>query len=75
MWDTITVNGKIYKELINHKNTICSVSALNNSKVFKTLGGYDESLVYEDYDYWLRVARKHPILYVDKIQLQMDQYM
>lgn len=60
-------DGTIYKELINHQNTICSVSALNNSKVFKSLGGYDTSLVYEDYDYWLRVARNHPILYVDKV--------
>ena len=60
-------DGTIYKELINHQNTICSVSALNNSKVFKSLGGYDTSLVYEDYDYWLRVARKYPILYVDKV--------
>jgi len=60
-------DGKIYKELINHKNTICSVSALINRRIFGELGGYDDTLIYEDYDYWLRVARKYPILYIDKI--------
>ncbi|WNH07725.1 glycosyltransferase [Thalassobellus suaedae] len=59
--------GFIYKEIINHSNTICSVSALINKKVFEELGGYDENLVYEDYDLWLRIARKHSILYVDDI--------
>ena len=60
-------DGLIYKEIINHSNTICSVSSLTNTQIFIELGRYDENLVYEDYDLWLRVARKYPILYVDKI--------
>lgn len=60
-------DGFIYKELIDHSNTICSVSAMINRKTFKALGGYDERLIYEDYDFWLRVARKHYILYIDEV--------
>ena len=63
-------DGLIYKEILNHSNTICSVSALINTSVFKELGGYDEQLVYEDYDLWLRVARKYNILYIDNILVE-----
>lgn len=60
-------DGFIYKELLNHSNIICSVSALMNKKIFQELGGYDESLIYEDYDLWIRMARKYSILYLDDI--------
>ncbi len=60
-------DGFIYKELLNHSNIICSVSALINKKIFKELNGYDENLIYEDYDFWLRMAREYSILYVDDI--------
>ncbi|MDO7138310.1 glycosyltransferase family 2 protein [Algibacter lectus] len=67
---TSPTDGFIYKEILNHSNTICSVSALINTALFKKLGGYDENLAYEDYDLWLRVARKYSILYVDKILVE-----
>ncbi|MWW26607.1 glycosyltransferase family 2 protein [Algibacter lectus] len=67
---TSPTDGFIYKEILNHSNTICSVSALINTALFKKLGGYDENLAYEDYDLWLRVARKYSILYVDKVLVE-----
>ncbi|WAC03347.1 glycosyltransferase [Lacinutrix neustonica] len=60
-------DGFIYKELIDHSNTICSVSAMIKRNVFMALGGYDERLIYEDYDFWLRLARTYYILYVDEV--------
>lgn len=63
-------DGFIYQEIIDHTNTICSVSALNNTSIFKALGCYDENLVFEDYDFWLRVARKYPILYIEKVLVE-----
>ena len=60
-------DGFIYKEILNQSNIICSVSALINKNIFEELGGYDEHLVYEDYDIWLRIARKYYILYADDI--------
>lgn len=63
-------DGFIYKEIINHSNTICSVSSLINKKVFEELGGYDDNLIYEDYDLWLRIARKYSILYVDTVLVE-----
>jgi hypothetical protein len=35
--------------------------------VFRELGGYDESLVYGDYDMWLRITKKYDFLYSDYI--------
>lgn len=63
-------HGCVYKELINHANTVCSVSAMTKSSVFKKLGGYDEQLIYEDYDFWIRAARNHHIIFIDKILVE-----
>lgn len=60
-------DGFIYKELIDHSNTICSVSAMIKRNAFLALGGYDERLIYEDYDFWLRLARTYYILYIDEV--------
>lgn len=64
---TKPADGLIYKEILDQSNIICSVSALINKNIFQELGGYDENLIYEDYDLWLRLARKYLILYVDDI--------
>ena len=63
-------DGLIYKELIDHSNTICSVSAMVNSNLFKKVGCYDENLEYEDYDLWLRFASDYPILYIDDVLVE-----
>ena len=34
--------------------------------VFDALGGYDESLSYEDFDFWVRAARKFKFAYTRK---------
>jgi glycosyltransferase involved in cell wall biosynthesis len=60
-------SGDIYKKVISTETTICSVSALYKISVFKLLNGYDESLHYEDLDYWIRVSRDYDIEYLDAI--------
>lgn len=47
--------------------TLCSVSAMMDRKIFDALNGYDETLFFEDLDYWYRLARKHKIIFIDKI--------
>lgn len=55
-------SGNIYKTLLE-KNFIPAMSVLTNTNYFKNIGGYDESIAYEDYDKWLRLAKKRNFLY------------
>jgi len=42
-------------------------SALIKRSLFDEIGGFDETLpVCEDYDFWLRVACRYPVLFIDK---------
>ena len=42
-------------------------SALMKRTLFEEIGGFDESLpVCEDYDFWLRVTCRYPVLFIDK---------
>lgn len=50
--------------------SINSVSAMMNKKIFDELGGYDESLSFEDLDYWLRSLKLHKIIFIDEILTQ-----
>lgn len=47
-----------------------SAAALINFKIFKELGKYDENLFFEDLDYWIRVAEKYNIVFIDKFLTQ-----
>lgn len=59
--------GDIYLGLLSMKNNICSVSSMVKTSVFKELNGYKENLVYEDFDFWIRVARKYEFDFIDEI--------
>ena len=48
--------GDIYKDLIQ-RFFICSPTMMFRRKVIESLGGYDESLAYEDFDFWIRSSR------------------
>ena len=36
-------------------------------KVLDTLGGYDDTLTYEDFDFWIRSSRNFKYCYTDEI--------
>lgn len=59
--------GNIYKRLLKGGVCMCSVSAMINKEIFKKLQGYDESLAYEDLDYWIRASRNYKVYYEDKV--------
>lgn len=44
---------------------IPALTVMVRKKVFDETGGFDEKLVYEDLDMWLRIARKYPLGYID----------
>ncbi len=58
--------GFVFEECLQSCFIGASTVLLHRS-LFDTVGLFDESLpACEDYDYWLRVAQKYPVLYLDE---------
>lgn len=57
--------GDIYKQVIN-RYFISAPTMLIRRSVLETLSGYDEDLAYEDFDFWVRSARRYQYLYIPK---------
>ncbi|HEX6224607.1 MAG TPA: glycosyltransferase [Chryseolinea sp.] len=49
-------SGDIYKDLIE-RYFICSPTMMFRRSVVNALGGYNEALTYEDFDFWIRSSR------------------
>ena len=54
--------GDIYRELIS-RYFINSPTMMMRRSVLEKLGGYDESLAYEDFDFWIRSSREWQYAY------------
>ncbi len=54
--------GNIYSELIQ-RYFICPPTMMIKKTVLDKLGGYDESLRYEDFDFWIRSSRDFEYLF------------
>ncbi len=48
-------------------NFIPAMATLVRAEVYKIVGGYDETLAYEDWDFWLRVSRKYEFAFSPEI--------
>lgn len=59
--DTVP-EGYIFRELVA-RYFICSPTMMVRSTVMKQLNGYDESLAYEDFDFWIRSSRDFRYFY------------
>ena len=55
--------GDIYKDLIS-RYFINSPTMMMRRSVLEKLGGYDESLAYEDFDFWMRSSREWKFGYI-----------
>jgi glycosyltransferase involved in cell wall biosynthesis len=62
--------GDIYSSVLSTGDSICSVSALIKKSVFDFLGGYDETLAYEDLDSWIRASREYEFDFIDEVLVQ-----
>lgn len=62
--------GDIYAGLLSGSNSMGAVASLVKREVFDLLNGYDESLCYEDYDFWIRASRIFNFDYIDEILVQ-----
>lgn len=58
--------GDIYTALIE-RYFICPPSMMFTKAVQNHIGGYDESLAYEDFDFWVRSARVFEYCYSEKV--------
>lgn len=57
--------GDVYKDLIS-RFFICSPAMMFRASVIRSLGGYDETLAYEDFDFWIRSSRIFKYCYSPK---------
>lgn len=46
---------------------VCTPTMMMRKDVLDHLGGYDESLAYEDFDFWVRTARHYRYHYLDEV--------
>lgn len=56
--------GKIFNQLIA-RYTINPISMMVRKQVFIDLNGYDETLSYEDFDFWIRSSYRYDYKYLD----------
>ena len=64
------ITGDIYQSILSGGNSICSVSAMIKKTVFDHLEGYDETLTYEDLDFWIRASRLYEFDFIDEPLVQ-----
>jgi glycosyltransferase involved in cell wall biosynthesis len=58
--------GDVYRAVLG-KTFICPPTMMMKKRVLDELGGYDESLNYEDFDFWVRSSRHYQYYYLDEI--------
>ncbi len=59
-------SGQLFERLVAG-NFIPMMTTLIRRSCYQDVGGFDERLIYEDYDMWLRIARRHEIVYCDDV--------
>ena len=58
--------GDLYARLVSGY-LICPTTMMFGREVLESLNGYDESLSYEDFDFWVRSSRKFSYAYSDQV--------
>lgn len=58
--------GDVYKDIIE-RFFICSPTMMFRRNVIEALGGYDPTLHYEDFDFWVRSARRFHYCYTPEV--------
>lgn len=59
--------GNVYAALLA-RDCMNTSSVVVPRKVLEVSGNFDESFkIGEDYDLWLRIARRHPMVYIDRV--------
>ena len=61
--------GDIYP-MVLQRYFICTPTMMVKKMVLDKLGGYDESLAYEDFDFWVRSSRYFKYTYIDEVLMR-----
>jgi glycosyltransferase involved in cell wall biosynthesis len=64
--------GRVFESVLT-KHFICTPTMMMRKDVLNELGGYDESLQYEDFDIWVRTSRLYQYAYTDEVLTQKRQ--
>ncbi|MFA0962498.1 glycosyltransferase [Roseivirga sp. BDSF3-8] len=60
----VIAEGNVFKEVVR-RYFICTPTMMIRREVLERLGGYDESLAFEDFDFWVRSARDWGYRFLD----------
>ena len=66
VFDAPEKEGDLYPHLIR-RFMISAPTMMTRKSVLEDMGGYDESLAYEDFDFWIRSARNYLYAYSDEV--------
>ena len=61
-----TPEGEVYEALLE-QNFIPAMTTLVRTRCYETVGGFDETLDYEDWDMWLRIAREYEFAHLPRV--------
>lgn len=59
-------SGDVYKNVLE-KYFICTPTMIMRTEILHLMGGYDESLKFEDFDFWVRSSVQFKYFYQDEI--------
>ncbi len=59
-------SGMVFEQVLT-SYFICTPTMLMRRDVLEAIGGYDETLSYEDFDFWVRTARNYTYAYQDEV--------
>lgn len=62
-------DGDVFTEVIG-RYFICPPTMMMRRSVLEELGGYDENLAYEDFDFWVRSSRNWKYSYLPEVTTQ-----
>ncbi|MCK8494018.1 glycosyltransferase [Spirosoma sp. RP8] len=62
-------SGDVFKNVLE-SHFICTPTMMMRRDVLNELGGYDETLSFEDFDFWVRSSRLYHYAYLDEVLTQ-----
>lgn len=63
----IVPSGDVYANIIKRNSFICTPTLMFRIASLREVGGYDETLSYEDFDICLRLSRRYKFGYLDEV--------
>ncbi|MBB3698285.1 glycosyltransferase [Flammeovirga yaeyamensis] len=64
--ETVTT-GDVYERVLSNPPLFSAPTITFRTSALRRIGGYDETLAYEDFDVWIRLSRNNKFAFYDKI--------